>query len=581
MKVYKTVHKWFINLSVGIKMTILICFACFLVLGFELWARNSVYKAYNEQIYRQTAQSLNVNINYLEMEFEQLEQLTLSIIGDDVIQKSLTEIRKNPAAYNVYTFKDKIENALINYERTLDHNYALAIRLKDGTLVGKQEGFIYRKQYEPTIKVAENKQGRLLLSFFKEDILLVREIREIDEMTFNNIGTILLKVPFSRMMKGLEIYQNGKKIDLELSLFENGQCIFSSAEDSFLLKEKNSWEIVDDFFVVQRYSKGTGLIFQIRIPFDSVKAAVSEVNRNSVLSMCLIAMLIATCGSVIIFYIMRHIKVLIDRFDEYGKGMELNEQIAAVYNGRKDEIGILHNAFTQMAVQHKKVTDDYYNNLLLLKEAQLSQLQIQMRPHFLYNSLASITWLAYENDDIKVAQMAEKLGKLLRRTVRNDQRIVTVREELETVRDYLYIQQFRYSERLLVEIDCPEALLDVPIPTMTLQPIVENAIIYVVEKSLEPCSIKIFGTVHNNRVEIYVEDSGGNIDEEIIQNLQTGKTVAKGNGVGLTNIDRRIKILFSDAYGLKISCKDGYSRVTVQLPYNIAQGEEEKRDERK
>ena len=567
MKNDKGFRKHIYNLRVGTKLTLLICVTCSLMLIFELFIRESVYNTYNEQIYSQTAQTLNLCINHLEMEFKQQELLTLSVIGDEQIQRNLSAIRRNPSDLNVEERRN-IESAVSNYQRTLDANYALAIRLKNGKLLGRTEGFINKELYESAVVTAENKSGALVCSFYGNDIVFLREIREIEEMSMENLGTILLRVPFSHMMKGLDIYRDGEKKNAHVTIFEEGKQLFSTAEDPFLLEEKNGWDIADDFFIVQRYSKSTGWIFQIRIPFEEVAVAVKKANSNSVMIMCVVACLIIGCGAFIIFSIMRHIKVLISRFEEYGKGLDIDKGIAESYKDRHDEIGELHNRFSAMVIQHKKITEEYYNSMLLLKEAQFSQLQVQMQPHFLYNALSSITWLAYENGDHAVAKMSEKLGKLLRRTVRNDKKIVTVREELETVRDYLHIQTFRYSERLSARIDCPEELLDVAIPTMTLQPLVENAIFYVVENTLEPCTINIFGTVANDAAEICVEDNGGSIDEQIIQKLKDGKTVAKGNGVGLANIDQRIKYLFSDRYGLKIFCEEGCSRVVVRLPYS-------------
>ena len=222
-----------------------------------------------------------------------------------------------------------------------------------------------------------------------------------------------------------------------------------------------------------------------------------------------------------------------------------------------------------MALEYQRLTQESYENMLLLKEAQFQQLQQQIRPHFLFNTLSTIVWTAAENNDMETAKIADTLGKILRSSFRNTNNLVTIREEVKIVRDYLYIQDLRYQERLKVEESLEEAVLNVRIPSFTIQPIVENVIVHVVEKSLEPCIIRISGRVRDNLVEIAIEDNGGGLDENILEKLEIGEVRPKGNGVGLSNVDARIKLAFSKDYGLTISREKGCNRVTIRVPYVV------------
>lgn len=136
----------------------------------------------------------------------------------------------------------------------------------------------------------------------------------------------------------------------------------------------------------------------------------------------------------------------------------------------------------------------------------------------------------------------------------------------------MYIQKLRYQERLQMEEEIAEEVMDVAIPSFTIQPIVENAIVHVVENSLEPCRIRITGHILEDEVQIVVEDNGGSLDEEILKKLEDGEICPKGNGVGLSNVNKRIQLAFSKEYGLSVSTQKQFSRVTIHLPKGDATG---------
>ena len=204
--------------------------------------------------------------------------------------------------------------------------------------------------------------------------------------------------------------------------------------------------------------------------------------------------------------------------------------------------------------------------MLLLKDAQFSQLQEQIKPHFLFNALSTIVWKAYENNDEEVASIADALGEMLRYPIHNTKKKITLEEEVRILYDYLAIQKIRFKDRFSVMVDIQEDILDILLPPFTLQPIVENIFVHVVDKTLDFCSIHIIGKVNEEEVQIVIEDSGDSMPSDAISKNNCVDTKKSGNGVGLQNIDSRIKLLYSDAYGITTERKNGYSRVTVSVP---------------
>ena len=132
--------------------------------------------------------------------------------------------------------------------------------------------------------------------------------------------------------------------------------------------------------------------------------------------------------------------------------------------------------------------------------------------------------------------------------------------------DYLYIQKIRFKDRFSVEVDIDEEALNIWLPPFTLQPIVENIFVHVVEKTLDVCSIRISTNLSRDVVERVIEDSGNFLPDDVVSQIKFGTLQKTGNGVGLQNIDSRIKLLYSEEYGINTERKNGYSKVKVRVP---------------
>lgn len=141
-----------------------------------------------------------------------------------------------------------------------------------------------------------------------------------------------------------------------------------------------------------------------------------------------------------------------------------------------------------------------------------------------------------------------------------------MREDLQTVRDYLSIQEIRYGERLQVEYAVDDAVMPCHIPAMTVQPLVENAIHHAAEHMLDTCIIRISGNVVPDGIDVIVQDNGPGIDEDILTKLESGEVQPEGLGIGLRNIHKRVQHTFGKEYGLRIRCEDGCTQIIIHLP---------------
>lgn len=244
-----------------------------------------------------------------------------------------------------------------------------------------------------------------------------------------------------------------------------------------------------------------------------------------------------------------------------------------IENCGTDEMGELGNQINKMLYSIKQLTTDNLNHELLMKNTEIKALQNQINAHFIYNVLESIKMMAEIKEDYDISDAITSLGKLLRYSMKWTSKNVTVSEELEYIRNYLSLINLRFDYEIYLSVNIPEVILKQPIPKMTLQPIVENAIYHGIEQMAEDTNIYIKGIIDGNDCIIEITDAGKGMSEEDVENLYkkiNGEVEASGgsgNGIGLKNVQDRIKMSFGENYGIEIASKLGcYTKIMVHIP---------------
>ena len=216
------------------------------------------------------------------------------------------------------------------------------------------------------------------------------------------------------------------------------------------------------------------------------------------------------------------------------------------------------------------------------KQAEFLALQNQINPHFLYNTLEGIRSEALCSGMDGVAEMTEALATFFRYTISNVDNLVTLEDELSNIENYYIIQQYRFGDRLSMEITYDDGDLDVlnlRLPKLTLQPIVENSIYHGIERKIDKGKLEIKIQTTNSRLIIIVSDDGLGIGREMLDELNAKLITAsiddidskrdKRGGIAIINVNNRIKLLFGDEFGIHIYSKLGVGTdVVVTLPLN-------------
>ncbi|WP_371381611.1 PocR ligand-binding domain-containing protein [Sporomusa aerivorans] len=208
----------------------------------------------------------------------------------------------------------------------------------------------------------------------------------------------------------------------------------------------------------------------------------------------------------------------------------------------------------------------------VLREAELKALQSQVNPHFLFNTLNTIARLALLENAPRTQEVVYALSDLLRNNLRNIDEMVTVGEEVEYIKNYLLIQKMRFGDRIQTEINIPASLLEQKIPVMTLQPLVENAIIHGLEPKRGGGNINISGRLYEDQFELLIEDTGIGVTrnqiERIFRNEKRVGGKGQTTGLGIINVHKRIQHYFGAHFGLDIAGEQSLgTTVKIALPY--------------
>jgi two-component system, sensor histidine kinase YesM len=244
---------------------------------------------------------------------------------------------------------------------------------------------------------------------------------------------------------------------------------------------------------------------------------------------------------------------------------KLERVIAEVGQGRRDvseefgadEIGMIGEQFQRMVRNNLELRERLLQADLKQREAELRALQAQVNPHFLYNTLDSMFWLAKVNKVESIATMALSLSNLFRSSLAEGRDVISVKDEIEHVRHYLAIQKLRYRDRFLTEIDVAPSLLECRILKWILQPLVENAVIHGLEAKVGQGHLRVSGRKEDEVIVFLVADDGVGMKAE-----------DTAEGFGIRNVRERIRLFYGERFGVTLeSVPGGGTTVRIALPY--------------
>lgn len=419
--------------------------------------------------------------------------------------------------------------------------------------------------------------------FDYETYLLIVENKTLDE---SKLGEMLEEA--NRIVDGLEELTDSKENRNRLvsaKKYLNNLQIYKERIEQNLKdgnKYENNIEIWEnDVQIVTTLMRET--IFQyIYYEIKDIQKARTEYQnffmqmiRFSIIAFALILILITFLSYYIPYSITHPIRKLSEVTDQVAKG-DLTVR-SDVRSGA--EVSVLNDSLNAMIDKINELLEQVKKEQGRLRKAEFELLQSQINPHFLYNTLDTIVWLAEAGEQKKVVDMVGSLSDFFRTSLNQGKDMVSVKEELQHSRSYLEIQQVRYQDILQYEIQVPDSLFCYLIPKITIQPLVENALYHGIKNKRGIGKIMITGKREKDSFVLVVEDNGAGMNRERLEVVRKGmnkKSQTEKDIYALYNVNERIRLNFGQKYGLSIDSVLGEgTTVQVILPF-ICQERENK-----
>lgn len=233
-----------------------------------------------------------------------------------------------------------------------------------------------------------------------------------------------------------------------------------------------------------------------------------------------------------------------------------------------DEIGDLVSTYNYMTDKMNQLIEDQEKSAEELRVSEIRALQAQINPHFLYNTMEMINWLSQTGKQKEVTEAIQALSRFYKLTLSKKDIFGTIASETEHVTLYVKLQNMRYSDRIHFVVDIPDDLAEYPIPRLTFQPVVENAILHgILEKEKPEGTIVLTGWMEEEDIVIQISDDGVGIPPEQIDSILSGTGKGGGTNIGVYNTHRRLQVIYGEQYGLKYSSVYGEGTdVEIRIP---------------
>jgi two-component system, sensor histidine kinase YesM len=421
--------KLFITISL-IMVTALVC-----VLGGIRYA----FSLYDEQIYAKSSQVLMMSSNSIEEKLKQVEEVSYEIAVDPNIQRILIELQGNVKKYDFYRLEQELEDALVKYVGS--EKFIQSIYLYDSAgrefLAGSSSNPLNVTEKEHALNQAVKYEGEnhwMEMDGYNGNLTSVRLIRSYENLNFDNVGKLLIRVNLDTIVSDLPKPTGDLAGNIVIS---DGNHVFYSEKGMddvntyhFVAKNKQGYGIEsingERSFVNYFSTDFEDWTYWSIIPFNKMFSKITAVKYSLVLVFVLMFIILISLS---FNFLSRITKPILELAGTMQKVQNGNFTIVNTLNPPKiyeDEVGILYRNFKTMIQRIDELIQENYSKQLLIKETEFKALQSQINPHFLYNTLESINWLAIINKQKQISSMVEALGNLMRNSINFKEDIITI-----------------------------------------------------------------------------------------------------------------------------------------------------------
>ncbi|MFC4099077.1 sensor histidine kinase [Paenibacillus xanthanilyticus] len=440
----------------------------------------------------------------------------------------------------------------------------LRIPQSDASAFNRLDGFAYPNQKALSIIAAiKQRITHEVIGFIVIDLNEAMIDDFLAKTTIGQTGFFYINDPY-----GKAVFQPKAEQASPAVLAQIAEQPMTAAQDGFVLSTKSKPQ-----FVVYSTSKVTGWKIVGVAPFQEIIAEANGIRQLIIVSVLLSAVFALTLYFFLTNRLTRPIQVLMNKMRKAAGGY-LDAKVTPTGT---DEIADLGNSFNIMLEKIKSLIDNNRREQELKRMAELRTLQAQINPHFLYNTLDSIIWMAEAEKKESVIKLVKALSRFFRLSLNKGRDWVTIKNELEHAHNYLVIQQMRYHDILRYEIVVDPELQVYPILKMTLQPLIENALYHGIKNKRGQGLITVGGYVDGKDIVLTVTDDGIGMKPERLAELReelekpidslAPQSDDHEGGFGLLNVHHRIRLYFGAPYGIEMDSvyREG-SRISIRIP---------------
>lgn len=551
-------------------------------------------RVYKEQIDSHMADITAVSTANIEGMLDQLEQLSVSVMTDQIVQENLRSINRKVSSDNENSEDITVEKAAISDQvkgraLNIDGIISLCIYPADAREIPVKIADREYMEYSMSPEEIYGAGGAPVWEIAGDQhcLCMGRAILDMEDMHL--LGHMVI-ICTNEYLSDQLARMSGSYSSYSYLVDETGVIIASSAREAAgdrfsdsaeKLKEKNEETLRDSvsgqnsfYYIGDKLENGWTIITTASAEQFRRESLISIFQTVGVTATALIVTFVVTLAAV--RRLMAPTERLLKSMSDFGDG----QLDARVQVSTSDEVGQISEAYNQMADNIQNLMEKVYLLELANKEAEIEVLKMQINPHFLYNTLDTISWLGYAGKSEKVTEISVSLAKLLRASIKRAD-MVTVEEEIQTVDYYLVIQSVRFADKFTVEKNIDDHARRCYMPGFLLQPLVENSIIHGLEGQIRKGKLSIAIIRKEEWISFSVSDDGKGMDEEQLRILKkqcAGEAAEKS--IGLANVYRRLWLMYGEFCQFELRSAPGKgTSVSFRIPVILEKEKTQKKDQ--
>lgn len=492
---------------------------------------------------------------------KEVDDITFSMISNMTIQNILSNLGQTLGRFEKYKMVENLKDQMSSYALLKDYISNVTIVTDDGASysynktrstsdIDVDQGEVYEKNGSMVWRLTDQDQ---------QELVVARKINSLkSSKSLGYVAVTIKEEAVNELVNAFNKIEGGRIYLLN----EGGRII--AAQDKELLGSRLTMQDQEGYTLYTSGGMENGWTIQAAVSTGYFRQNVRNLRNVFYLVAFTAALVVALAAVRLSKSVTKPLVTLSKRMEKFGQG-DFGVRCDIETN---DEFGMVGDTFNQMVEKIQYLLSEIYEQQLLKQKAEMQSLQMQINPHFLYNTLETINWMARMQGIDEVGEIAASLGNLMRFALAPDT-YITLEREVKSLQEYIRIQEYRYGDRLRATVLIPEELYGYSIPKLVVQPILENAIVHGVEDKIGDAQVTVTGEKKEDVLYIRVKDNGIGMPSEIIERIyRSDQSVekTKGTSIGLRNVNRRLKMHYGEEFGIQInSVMNEGTEVTLKL----------------